>query len=319
MASFSPEEFLIGTNWKGSVRQPLSGDASSRSYERITKGKQTAILMVDPSVETVRRFLTVTNILSRMGYSVPKILAENPEQGLLLLEDFGDRLFADLLIVGADEEKLYTLAVDFLIDLRKQPLPIELPFFSPSYILDQNSMFLDWYVPAHTNYPLKSNARTFYQQIWTELLKLMSGAPEVMLYRDFHAENVLYLEDRPGIKALGLLDYQDAMTGPAAYDLVSLLQDARRDVSEDVQENMIQYYCQHAGVDETRFRRSYAIMGAHRALRILGIFTRLLQRDGKNRYQAFVPRVKAHLMRNLAHPDLIALSHWLDVTLGKKF
>ncbi len=319
MAGFTPEEFLIGTNWRGAVRQPLSGDASSRSYERISKGDETAILMIDPSSETVHRFIEITHILSRMGYSVPKILVQNPEQGLLLLEDFGDRLFTHLLTVGSDEEKLYTLAVDFLIDLRKQPLPVGLPFFSPSYILDQNSMFLDWYIPAQTGHQTKSNARTFYQQIWTELLKLMSGAPEVMLYRDFHAENILYLEDRDGIKALGLLDYQDAMTGPAAYDLVSLLQDARRDVSEEVQEKMIQYYCLHTGVDEDRFRRSYAIMGAHRALRILGIFTRLLQRDGKKRYQAFVPRVKAHLMRNLAHPDLIALSHWLEVTLGKKY
>lgn len=319
MAGFTPEEFLIGTNWRGAVRQPLSGDASSRSYERISKGGETAILMIDPSSETVHRFIEVTHILSSMGYSVPKILVQNPEQGLLLLEDFGDRLFTHLLTAGSDEEKLYTLAVDFLIDLRKQPLPVVLPFFSPSYILDQNSMFLDWYIPAQTGHQTKSNARTFYQQIWTELLKLMSGAPEVMLYRDFHAENILYLEDRHGIKALGLLDYQDAMTGPAAYDLVSLLQDARRDVSEEVQEKMIQYYCLHTGVDEDRFRRSYAIMGAHRALRILGIFTRLLQRDGKKRYQAFVPRVKAHLMRNLAHPDLIALSHWLEVTLGKKY
>lgn len=274
--------------------------------------------MIDPSVATIHQFLNVTNILESFGYSAPKILAQQPEDGLLLLEDFGDRLVADLLITGADEFELYKLAVDFLIDLKNQTLPSGLPYFSPSYVLDQNSMFLDWYIPKHKGKQVEGNARTFYQLIWSELLKTMEDEPEIMLLRDFHAENILHLPERPGVTALGLLDYQDAMTGPAAYDLVSLLQDARREVSTVTEMKMVDYYINQTGVERSDFLRSYAIMGAHRALRILGIFTRLSHRDGKSRYLAFMPRVKGHLLQNLSHPDMVALKHWLEVTLGKE-
>ncbi len=321
MKSVDPDikKFLDATSWKTASRDPLAGDASSRRYERLTLEGQTAILMIDPSVETVGRFLSVTQLLTKRGYSVPAILAAEPNNGLLLLEDFGNNLFVDLIRQGSDEEDLYTLAVDFLIDLRNKALPTGLPYFSPSYVLDQNSMFLDWYIPDQRGRPVQNNARLFYQQIWRELLKLMKGVPEIMLLRDFHAENILYLENRNGVQALGLLDYQDAMTGPAAYDLVSLLQDARREVPITLEQKMIQYYLTQTGIEESGFRQSYAIMGAHRALRIMGIFTRLAERDGKTRYLDYMPRMKAHLIRNLAHPALIALKHWLEITLGKKF
>ncbi len=316
--SSSVEKFLKKTPWEKARRVPLAGDASGRSYERLYVKDQQAILMIDPSVATVKQFLNVTDILENYGYSAPEILAQQPEDGLLLLEDFGDRLFADLLIFGGDEPELYKLAVDFLIDLKTQVLPSGLPYFSPSYVLDQNSMFLDWYIPKQKGKQIEGNARTFYQLIWSELLKTMEDEPEIMLLRDFHAENILHLPERSGVKALGLLDYQDAMTGPAAYDLVSLLQDARRDVSAATEKNMVDYYIEQTGIDKSEFLRSYAIMGSHRALRILGIFTRLSHRDGKSRYLAFMPRVKEHLLKNLSHPDLVALKHWLEVTLGKE-
>lgn len=316
--SSSIDSLLKKTLWENARRVPLAGDASSRSYERLYAKDQQAILMIDPSIATVKQFLNVSDILKNYGYSAPKILAQEPESGLLLLEDFGDRLVADLLILGADEPELYKLAVDFLIDLKEQALPSGLPYFSPSYVLDQNSMFLDWYIPKHKGIQIEGNARTFYQLIWSELLKTMEDEPEIMLLRDFHAENILHLPERSGVKALGLLDYQDAMTGPAVYDLVSLLQDARRDVSVVTEKKMIDYYVEQTEIDKSGFLRSYAIMGAHRALRILGIFTRLSHRDGKSRYLALMPRVKDHLLKNLAHPDLVALKHWLEVTLGKE-
>ncbi len=178
-------------------------------------------------------------------------------------------------------------------------------------------MFLDWYVPFQTGKVLDNKARIFFQQIWRDLLTNLEDQPEVFLHRDFHAENLFRLKGREGLKALGLIDFQDAMTGPPAYDLVSLLQDARRDVSPDVANTLLKDYIQKMGEPEQDFRRIYAILGAHRAMRILGIFTRLKEQDGKTRYDAFRPRVIAHLNTNLAHPDLIALKHWVKVTLGE--
>jgi len=309
--------FLQAAGWQEAAAQDLAGDASTRRYRRLSKNGNSAILMMDPSVETVMQFQKVTGILKKDGYSPPDILAQDLEKGLLLLEDFGDRLFVTLIEAGADEEALYTLAVDFLLDLRAKKLPEGLPYFSPSYVLDQNTMFLDWFVPHQSTKAVSDEGRRFYQQIWTHLLKSLDRRDEVMLLRDFHAENVLFLEGRVGLRALGLLDYQDAMTGPTAYDLVSLLQDARRTVPLSLEAKMLDYYILKSGVDGDWFREVYAILGAHRALRILGIFTRLLNRDGKDRYQQFVPRVKAHLKRNLEHPSLLALQHWLNITLGK--
>ncbi|MCG8492562.1 MAG: phosphotransferase [Sneathiellales bacterium] len=311
------QSFLEGARWNEAAAQDLAGDASSRRYRRLLKNGKSAILMIDPSIQTVSQFLKVTEILKKDGYSAPDILARDIQKGLLLLEDFGDRLFVSLIEAGENEEKLYTLAVDFLLDLRTRKLPEGLPYFSPSYVLDQNVMFLDWFVPHQSGKTVSEEGRRFYQQIWTHLLKSLDRKDEAMLLRDFHAENILYLEGRTGLSTLGLLDYQDAMTGPTAYDLVSLLQDARRTVPLSLEEKMLDYYILKSGVDGKWFRETYAILGAHRALRILGIFTRLLNQDGKDRYQQFVPRVKTHLKRNLEHPSLLALQHWLTITLGK--
>jgi len=313
------KELLKSAGWGKATRTSLAGDASSRRYERLSQKNQTAILMIDPSVPTVEKFLIVTELLKNRGYSAPDILAQDPENGLLLLEDFGQRLFVDLIGVEVTEEDLYSLAVDFLIDLRNQSIPIGLPIFSQSYVLDQNSMFLDWHIPENTGQQCQTEARLFYQRIWKELLGFLEKEQEVMLLRDFHAENILQLEGRLGVKALGLLDYQDAMTGPAAYDLVSLLQDARRDVPLALETKMITRYVSEMGLDEKEFLRGYHILGAHRALRIMGIFTRLAKRDGKTKYLAFMPRMEAHLRRNLACPDLIALKHWVGITLGQSY
>jgi len=309
--------FLEKSNWGSSSRTQLAGDASSRQYERLTRFDGTAILMIDPDPKVVKKFLNVTDILQTAGYSAPTVLASDIASGLVLLEDFGNDLFAWLLTEGADEETLYELATDFLVDLSNQERPTGLPYFSSNYVLDQNTMFLDWYVPKVTDKALPDNARFFFQQIWRQLLKNLEDDKEVLLLRDFHAENLVYLPDRDGLKALGILDYQDAMTGPAAYDLVSLLQDARRDVSPEIAGKMLDRYIAKSGVDETEFRRMYAILGAHRALRIMGIFTRLADRDNKPRYLEFMPRMIAHLQTNLTHPDLLALKHWITVSIGK--
>lgn len=315
--SRSIDGFLKDTGWSGATRKKLAGDASTRSYERVSRGEDRAMLMIDPDASSIETFLNVTDILHDFSYSAPRILEKDAANGLLLLEDLGDDLFAHLLRENPSrEEELYRFAVDFLIDLTRQEKPIGLPYFSHSYVLDQNTMFLDWYVPEILGEPLSNNARFFFQQIWQELLEYVEESPEVFLHRDFHAENLIYLPERKGLSRLGLLDYQDAMTGPAAYDLASLLQDARRFVSPQMASNLIDYYVSETKCDEKAFRRSFAVLGAHRCLRIMGIFTRLAKQQNKNQYTKFMPRVMGYLNVNLAHPDLVALRHWIKVTMG---
>ncbi|WP_293961506.1 phosphotransferase [Sneathiella sp.] len=309
--------FLAENNLEGALREPLAGDASSRRYERVAADGKSLILMDAPPPQDVRGFVIIARALRGLGYSAPEIKAEQSEQGFLLLEDLGDDVFARLFENGEEEEPLYRLAVDFLVDLAKSPVPPFLPRFSDDYVREQNEMFLEYYIPEKTGKQLDAEPRAFYLEIWENLLPRMRVGPDVMLLRDFHSENLIYLQNRDGLKALGLLDFQDALSGPAAYDLVSLLQDARRDVAEPLAEEMMYHYLDATGVEETAFRESYAILGAHRALRIMGIFIRLAKVEGKRKYLDMIPRMQRHLVGNLAHPGLAALRNWLDLTIGE--
>jgi len=309
--------FLVRTGWDSAVQKELAGDASSRHYYRLFRGDEVAILMQDPNREALKSYLAVTQILIERGYSVPEVFERDEANGFLILEDFGEALFARLLERGEDERALYELAVSYLLDVRGQTLPTGIKYFSNNYVMDQNAVFLDWYVPFLTGRTLDDNARLFFQQIWQELMGHFDQESEVLLHRDFHAENLFFLPERVGLRRLGLIDFQDAMVGPPAYDLVSLLQDARRDVTQTLAEDMITTYIEQSGENEEAFRRRYTILGAHRNMRILGIFTRLKEQEGKKRYEAFKPRVISHLNACLAHPDLMALRHWVRVTLGE--
>lgn len=309
--------FLKRNDLEDAPRHSLAGDASSRRYERLEGGEKPLILMDAPPPEDVARFTAIAKALTERGYSAPEIQAEDTAEGFLLLEDLGDDLFARLFEAGEAEKPLYCLAVDFLVDLAKTPPPEFLPEFSDDYVRAQNEMFLDFYVPEKLDGPLSDEPRKFYREIWENMLPRMRMGPDVMLLRDFHSENLLYLKDRKGLKALGLLDFQDALKGPAAYDLVSLLQDARRDVDETLAAEMIYHYLDETGVEEEAFLESYAILGAHRALRIMGIFCRLAKVEGKIRYLDMIPRMQQHLAGNLAHPGLAALRNWLQLTIGE--
>lgn len=312
MRENSLNQFLQKNNLLHFQRIKLAGDASTRRYERLTDRSKTFILMDAPPPETVTQFVKVAKLLGNQGFSAPNLHAIDVENGFLLLEDLGDDLFAQLIEAGENEEGLYKLAVDFLLTLARRPAPTELPKFTDDYIFDQNQMFLDWYVPTQIDRPMTESTRSEYGEIWRRLIRKIRVGSEVVILRDFHAENLLFLKNRKGVKALGLLDFQDALVGPSAYDLVSLLQDARRDVTPTVASKMIAYYLDETGVDEVSFRTSYAILGAHRALRILGIFTRLAKQDGKRRYLKLVPKMQHHLQINLAHPELQKLKVFLE-------
>lgn len=311
------QDFLRRAGWGDAARAKLAGDASFRKYDRLNRNGEPAVLMdAPPPQEDVRPFTRIARHLESLGYSAPRILAEDTEHGFLLLEDLGDDLFARLLQQGGNEAKLYEATIDFLLDLHRHPAPADLAPYDEARLIDEAELFVDWYLPALTGRETPTNIRQAFRFLWGILVPEvgMDNTPErrVLVLRDFHAENLIWLPNRSGAARLGLLDFQDAVAGHPAYDLVSLLEDARRDVDPDLAEAMLRRYIAGSGVDDAEFRRSYAILGAQRNIRILGVFTRLWKRDGKPHYQAFMPRMWGLVERDLAHPALTDLRGWFD-------
>lgn len=307
--------FLERAGWADAARQRLPGDASFRRYERISGRRGRAMLMdAPPPQEDVRPFLTVARHLQGLGYSAPAILAEDQALGLLLLEDFGDDTFTRLLAAGADEASLYTLAVDLLIDLHRQPraTAVDIPPYDEARLLTEASLLTDWYLSA-IGAPVAAGEREDYLARWRASFKVFAASPPTLVLRDYHVDNLMRLEGRVGVAACGLLDFQDAVLGPPAYDLVSLLEDARRDVSPTVTSSMLaRYAAAFPKVDRDAFAAAYAVLGAQRNAKIIGIFTRLLVRDKKPHYLKHIPRVWRLLEGDLAHPALIEVRDWFD-------
>jgi N-acetylmuramate 1-kinase len=306
--------FLAVNGWGGAQILPLAGDASFRRYFRLVDGTRTAVLMdAPPQHEDVGPFVAIAAHLVSLGLSAPVCHAQDRAGGLLLLEDFGDRLVGPLLIEDASgEEAIYRGAIDLLAALAREQLPEGLLPYDMTVFRREIDLFIEWYVPAlGLDVDLDG-----WRSAWDVVLAGVADPdPRVLVLRDFHAENLILL-DRPGLRCLGLLDFQDALAGHRAYDLVSLLQDARRDVAPALEAAMLERYVAEAGiVDPQAFRADYEILGAQRNIKILGIFTRLWKRDGKARYTAFQPRMWSYVERNLAHPALAPLAAWFDINI----
>jgi aminoglycoside/choline kinase family phosphotransferase len=301
--------FLAAHGWGGATILPLAGDASFRRYFRVVDGARTAVLMdAPPEHEDVGPFLAIAAHLGGLGLSAPVCHAEDRAGGLLLLEDFGDALVGPLLARDAsDEASVYAAAIDLLVALARKPLPAGLPPYDMVVLRREIDLFTEWYVPALGLDVDLAGWRTAWDAV---LARVADPHPRVLVLRDYHAENLMLL-DRPGLRGLGLLDFQDALAGHPSYDLVSLLQDARRDVALAVEATMFDRYCAEAGIaDAGAFRADYEILGAQRNTKILGIFTRLWKRDGKERYTKMHPRLWGYLERNLAHPALAPVARW---------
>ncbi len=307
--------FLERAGWGDAMRRRLAGDASFRRYERIAGRRGRAMLMdAPPPQEDVRPFLTVARHLQALGYSAPAVLAEDPVTGLLLLEDFGDDTFTRLLASGADEHSLYTLAVDLLVDLHRHPraTAVDLPPYDEARLLTEAALLTDWYLPA-IGMAVSPDEREEYLGLWRAAFGVFAGLTPTLVLRDYHVDNLMRLAGRAGVAACGLLDFQDAVLGPAAYDLVSLLEDARRDISPQVVAAMwARYAASFPAGDREAFTAAYAVLGAQRNAKIVGIFTRLMARDKKPHYLAHIPRVWRLLEGDLAHPALAGLGAWFD-------
>ena len=305
--------FIKHAGWGQSRRVLLAGDASNRRYDRLTQPNgQTAIFM-DASPdrgEDVRPFVKVANYLSLIGLSAPKVFHQDPDAGFLLIEDLGDALFARLMDADPSvEDMLYCAAIDLLIDLHAAP-PLNLPLCDANWLTDMTAPAFEWYAHDTENNPAPQFRDVFYP-----LATQLDAVKRTVILRDYHAENLLWLPARDGTANVGLLDFQDALLGHPAYDLVSILQDARRDVAPELEAAMITHYLTKTSCDEAEFRAAYALLGAQRNLRILGIFARLCLRDGKAHYVDLIPRVWGYAMRNLEHPSLVALAKMIKATL----
>jgi aminoglycoside/choline kinase family phosphotransferase len=293
-------DFLADNGWGGAAILPLAGDASFRRYFRVLHGERVAVLMdAPPPHEDPRPFLNVARHLEVLGFAPPRIFATDLDRGLVLLEDFGDaRMRETVDAAPAIEVPIYQRATDLLVELHGHAPAAGLrPYDMPEYQREAG-LFTEWYAPA---LGLAVDAEG-YRAAWQAALAPLADSAAITTLRDYHSENIML----PADGRLGLLDFQDALAGHPAYDLVSLLQDARRDVSPEIEAAMLARYRAKRPLEGA----AYALLGAQRNAKILGIFVRLWKRDGKPGYRRFQPRVWRYLERDLAHPALDAVASW---------
>ncbi len=344
-------EFLIeASGFDGAERQYLQGDASSRSYARLVLGARSAVLMNAPRrpdgppvrrglpysrlahlAEDVRPFVAMARALRGQGLSAPNIYAADLDRGLLVLEDLG----SDGVVSGTPPEPIrerYDAAVEVLATLHGRSLPSVLhiapqaDYVLPTYTLEafliELELLLDWYLPFR-GAQVDTVVREEFLLLWRSALSAVLSAPQTWVLRDFHSPNLIWLPHREGLAKVGLIDFQDAVLGPAAYDVASLAQDARVDVPEQLEAHLLAHYVRlredaEPTFDALRFGHLYALMGAQRATKILGIFARLNARDGKPHYLRHLPRIRRYLARCLAHPELGSLRMWYEAVLPSR-
>jgi tRNA threonylcarbamoyl adenosine modification protein YjeE len=328
--------------------QYLQGDASVRRYGRIARAARPSAILMDwprqpdgPVIrnglpysrlahlaEDVRPFVAVAGALHAAGLTVPRIHAQDLDNGLLLLDDLGDRVFATEVRTGAaDQATLWHAATDALVALQEAPAPQSLPIdgngvhhvsaYDSGAMAIETELLVDWYWPALRGSAVPQADRAEFVALWADIFAQLAKMPPAWVLRDYHSPNLLWLPEREGIARVGVIDFQDAMRGPAAYDLVSLLQDARVDVAPELEAQLFEHYCAgvsagRTGFDRDAFAFAYAALGAQRNTKIVGIFARLAKRDGKPGYLRHIPRLWRYLERDLAHPQLAGLKRWYD-------
>jgi len=308
------EALIAQTPWANADRAPLAGDASHRRYDRLTDPKtgRTAVLMDSPpaKAEPVEAFVRMAGYLQTLGLSAPGICAEDTEYGFLLLEDLGDDLFARVLEQNPQMERdLYEAATDVLVTLFDAPI-LSLPSYDPTLMTELAALSFTKYAQAVLG-TYDTDARERFELRFSDILHHETSGKKVVIQRDFHAENMIWMPDRTGVQRVGLLDFQTAMLGHPAYDLVSMLQDVRRNVRPGTEMRMVNRYIAATGQNDHDFRTAYALLGVQRNLRLLGVFARLATEYGKPQYVDLIPAAWAHLMRGLEHPTLVTVADLL--------
>jgi aminoglycoside/choline kinase family phosphotransferase len=325
----------------------LRGDASTRSYARLSDGAGTVLLMDAPiqpdgppirdglsysriarlAENMVRPFVAIGSMLRDAGLSAPRMEAFDLDRGLLLVEDLGNRGFASELAAGASQAELWRAAIDVLIRLRRVPVPARLPLpDGTGYTLPRRDraafeieleLLLDWHWPAVKGSPAPASVRDEFLALWSPVLDRLLTLPGGWFLRDYHSPNLIWLPQRAGVARVGIIDFQDALDEHASFDLVSLLQDARTFVPQELEKELFAYYCgevskHEPSFDQAAFAAAYADFGAQRNTRLLGLWLRLLLRDRKPQYVRLIPHTWGYLERNLRSPALADLAAWYD-------
>ena len=304
------ERFLRHHGWDDAKTEKITSDASNRKYTRLFKKQNTSILMdSDPTTnESIENFIYFTKQLRKLKFSAPKIYGQDICNGLLLLEDLGSDSFANILKSKPHlENHIYQEAINQLIEIRKNKIPHLTRKYDLKILLQEAVLFSEWYLsPLRASYE-SSHLLKILRVTLQETLK----QDTTLVLRDYHAENLMWLPDRRNNRRVGLLDYQDALAGNPAYDIASLLKDARREVPKKLQEELIKYFLKKTNLDHAVFSRDYSILSAQRNLKIIGIFSRLSIRDNKSGYLDLIPRVWKNLQDDLEHPSLNELSEFI--------
>lgn len=307
-------QFLARAGFANAPLQALPADASRRRYFRLMGA---GLLLMDspPDSEPVGPYVQVARYLRQSGLSAPTLVQVDEEVGLALIEDFGQDTYTRLLAAGHQDEPLYRLAVDALLALHRAPAVSgdQLAPYDAARLSDEYGLFIDWYAPLLIGQAAAQALREPYMQLFAHALQDVALRRETLVLRDFHVDNLMLLNGRSGVAACGLLDFQDALSGSCAYDLMSLLEDARRDVPEALRVALLSHYLvSRADIDAMRFLSDYRLLAAQRHAKVLGIFVRLAVRDGKPHYLAHLPRVLGLFARALESEALQPLRRLLD-------
>jgi N-acetylmuramate 1-kinase len=350
----SIDAFLTDAGWADAERLPLTGDASTRRYIRLRRRGQTALLMDQPqgaeaptapanATPEVRqalgynavarlagadcaRFVAAANYLTSLGLSAPEIYAADAPRGFVLMEDLGADLFTDSLAKGVAEPQLYQGAAEVLARIHAETAPAVLPpdktlhAYDETALLAEVDLLTEWFFPVGLGRAATADEISEFHALWRAALSPVLGARPVFVHRDYHAQNLMWMPGRSGAARVGLIDFQDGVAGSPAYDMISLVEDARRDVSAETGRLTLSHYLnkmrqQGTPVDEAAFGLEMAVYAAQRNTKIVGIFARLFRRDGKARYLDLLPRVWSYLATDLNHPALTGLKSWYDRTI----
>ncbi len=316
------ENFIAALGWKNVTLEALPADASFRRYYRLAGAAKPMLLMQDPPDRPpvppfvmVEPFIKIADHLRTLGLRSPEIYARDIANGLLVIEDFGDDTYTRLLNRNVDAKPLYEMAIDVLSHLHRHPARggIELPAYNDKQLADEAMLLPDWYYPAISGKTLNEGSKESYRAIWANLFAKFPKDQQTLVLRDYHVDNLMLVEGE-GISRCGLLDFQDAVTGQFSYDVMSLLEDARRDVPQDLQKHLLDRYFKDMGtIDREAFGYAYRVLAAQRHAKVLGIFVRLFVRDGKDRYLQFIPHVHKLFMNAVNDPALATLKAWFEV------
>jgi len=308
------DEYFAGKAYSIS---PVVGDAGLRDYSRAeTKDSSYIIMDCPPSYTSVEPFIKIANFLGKNEVSAPGIIKSDIKNGFLILEDFGNLSVKNYLLkLDAIEQKnVYYSSIDLLVQLQNVSPPKDLKLFDNNLLRTELATFTDYYIPYKTGKTISQEELKKFNEIWRDILANQVPLNNSIILRDYHVENIMYLENKQGIKKLGLLDFQDALIGSPVYDLVSILEDARIDVDRDFALNCVEYFVQKKQMNLQHTLLNYHILGAQRNLRILGVFARKYIKDKDNTYLQYIPRVIKYLGYDVSHPILEPIKNWLFKT-----